>query len=236
MNIPEYKSEVAIDASKMRQLSDKSILILKVYNPYRKWWDDTIKKFRSFYYFPSRLNEDIVYSWDESAKIKEWDSFVLREKFWDSSVNKFWFKKIQLEKGFNKLYRKVFDIDVAIKDSTTFRVYNGQLKQEMDVTMGLGNTFTLRWVPSSRVISMIETFDLDANIEKVDGKDKLGNATKIRPYDFEDNLIKELAWKFIKFKVRGEWIDTRYTFREGEEFDPTAMPTESSIDPVDIPF
>ncbi len=234
MTIPEYKSECAVQASKMRALQDQSILILKVYPPYRYGWDDMIKKFRSFYYFPSRLTADVVYSWDESAKIQEWDTFVMREKFWDNSVNKYAFKKIGLDKSFYKTFRKCMDMDIATSKDTKFMIYDGSLKQEVEVTMGLGNTFTLRAVPASRVIGMLEAHDLDANVELVDGKDKLWNPAKVRPYDFEDALTKELSGKFIKFKVRGEGLDTRYTFKEGEEFDPTAVPTP--IDIEDLPF
>ena len=42
MTIPEYKSECAVPAAKMRLLSDQSILILKVYKPYRYGWDDSV--------------------------------------------------------------------------------------------------------------------------------------------------------------------------------------------------
>lgn len=238
MTIPEYKSECAVPAAKMRLLSDQSILILKVYKPYRYGWDDSVKKYRSFYYFPARLTADVVYSWDESAKIQEWDTFVLREKFWDNDVKKFAFRKIGLDKTFYKTYRKVMDIDIAPSKDATFNIWDGGMQKEVPVTMGLGNTFTLRGVPASRVIGMIEAHDLDANVELVDGKDKTGNPAKVRPYDFEDNLINDLAGKFIKFKVRGEGMDTRFTFKEGEEFDPTAMPEASwtPIDPEDLPF
>lgn len=235
MTIPEYKSECAVPAAKMRLLSDQSILILKVYKPYRYGWDDSIKKYRSFYYFPSRLTADIVYSWDESAKIQEWDTFVLREKFWDNEVRKFWFKKIGLDKTFYKTYRKVMDVDIAPSKPVTFPVWNSELQKEVDVTMALGNTFTLRGVPASRVIGMLEAHDLDSNVELVDGKDKTGNPAKVRPYDFEDELINELTGKFIKFKVRGEGMDTRFAFKEGDEFDITSQPS-SDIDVEDLPF
>ena len=237
MTIPEYKSECAVPAAKMRLLSDQSILILKVYKPYRYGWDDSVKKYRSFYYFPARLTADVVYSWDESAKIQEWDTFVLREKFWDNDERKFAFRKIGLDKTFYKTYRKVMDVDIAPSKDATVNVWDGGMQKEVPVTMGLGNTFTLRGVPASRVIGMLEAHDLDANVELVDGKDKTWNPAKVRPYDFEDNLINELSGKFIKFKVRGEGMDTRFTFKEGDEFDPTAMPTQpEGIAESDIPF
>ena len=60
---------------------------------------------------------------------------------------------------------------------------------------------------------------MDGDVVMRDGKDKLGNPAKVRPYDFEDAIVPQLLGKFIKFKVRGEGIDTRYTFKEGKEFD-----------------
>lgn len=238
IKIPEYKSEVAVPAAKMRLLSEQSILILKVYKPYRYGWDDSEKKYRSFYYFPARLTADVVYSWSEEAKIQEWDTFVLREKFWDNNERKFWFRKIGVDRQFYKTFRKVMDIDIAPSKDVTFDVWDSGIQKEVPVKMGLGNTFTLRWVPASRVIGMIEAHDLDANVQLVDGKDKTGNPAKVRPFDFEDALIGDLVGKFIKFKVRGEWMDTRYTFKEGEEFDPTTMPETQAgwVTIEDVPF
>jgi hypothetical protein len=57
------------------------------------------------------------------------------------------------------------------------------------------------------------------------------------PYDWEDKLVGELVGKFITFKVRGTWLDTRYTFKEGKEFEVTpSTKEESSIKVEDIPF
>lgn len=237
MTIPDYKSECAVPASKMRLLSDIDIMILKVYKPYRYGWDDSIKKYRSFYYFPERLTQEVVYSWDESAKIQEGDTFSLREKYWDDAEKKFAFKKIGYDANFYRTFKKVFDVDIAPASEATFNIWNSQMKAEVPVTMGLGNTFTLRAVPASRVIGMLEAHDLDADVPLTDGKDKLGNPSKIRPYDFEDALVEKLQGKFIKFKVRGEGIDTRFTFKEAKEFDPTITSTSTDeLTVEDTPF
>jgi len=61
-NVPEYKSEARVKASQMRQLDGIDIMILKVYKHYRYGWDEVAKKFRTFEYFPSRLQESVIYS------------------------------------------------------------------------------------------------------------------------------------------------------------------------------
>lgn len=237
--IPEYKSECGVNASQMRALNDKPILILKVYKPYRHGWDDNIKKFRSFYNFPSRLSEEVIYSWDESAKIKEGDTFSLREKFWDGDMKKFGFRKIKFDGAMYKAFKKVFDVDIAPWADANFKVYDSQLKQEVEATFGLGNTFTLKAVSASRVIGMIEALELDSDVVLVDGKDKTGNPAKVRPYDFEDAIVPKLAGKFLKPKVRGEGMDTRYTFKEVPAFSIEEDSNKNPFEPIsveDIPF
>lgn len=231
--VPEYKSECSVNASQMRALTGNPILILKVYKPYRHGWDDNIKKFRSFYNLPSRIRDEVVYSWDESAKIQEGDTFTLREKFWDSGVKKFGFKKVDFNWDMKKLFKKVYDVDIAPSLDCKFKVYDSQIKQEVEVEFGLGNTFTLKSVSASRVIGMIEALDMDADVVLVDGKDKTGNPAKIRPYDFEEAIAPNLAGKFLSFKVRGEGMDTRYTFKEAPSFNIDAEP---AIPVEDIPF
>ncbi len=232
IEIPEYKSEVRVNSSEMRWMSDKDFLILKVYKPYRYGWDDNVRKFRTFINFPSRIDDEVVYSWDTRAKIVEWDVMMPREQIWDNEAKKFCFKKIVANRDFYKAFKKVFDVDVAPSSDVKFKIYDSKLKQDVDVTMGLGNTFTIKAVSAPRVIGMLEAFDLDANVPLVDGKDKLGNPAKVRPFDFEEPLVDGLRWQFIKWKVRGEGIDTRYTFKEGKSFDP--MKEEIKIE--DIPF
>jgi len=137
---------------------------------------------------------------------------------------------------FNKLYRKVFDVDIAPSKDFTVSIWNQWMGKEVETTLGLGNTFTLRAVPSSRLIGMIEAYDLDKDVQLVDWKDKLGNPAKIRPWDFEDSLVKELHWKFISFKVRWTWIDTRYIFKEGDEFKLEEPKVSGDLTIEDTPF
>lgn len=238
IEVPDYKSECTIPASQMRALSDVTLLLLKVYKPYRYGWDDSTKKYRSFYYFPARLTQDIVYSWSDEAKIQDGDAFVLREKYWDNDVKKFAFKKIMIDSSFYKTFKKVFDTDVSPESSAKFNVWNWALQKEVEVTLWLGNTFTLRAVPAARIIGMIEALELDSDVVLVKGKTRTWDEAMIRPYDFEDSKLDLLPWNFIKFKVRGEWMDTRYQFKEGKEFNiiPPSPTDDEDIDIDNLPF
>ena len=133
-------------------------------------------------------------------------------------MKKFGFKKVDFNWDMKKLFKKVYDVDIAPSLDCKFKVYDSQIKQEVEVEFGLGNTFTLKAVSASRVIGMIEALDMDADVVLVDGKDKTGNPAKIRPYDFEEAIAPNLAGKFLSFKVRGEGMDTRYTFKEAPSF------------------
>jgi hypothetical protein len=135
-----------------------------------------------------------------------------------------------------KAFKKVFDVDVAPSLDANFKVYDSTIKQDVEATFGLGNTFTLKAVSASRVIGMIEALDMDSDVELIDGKDKTGNPAKVRPYDFEDAIAPNLAGKFIKFKVRGEGMDTRYTFKEAPSFSINTNDSFEPIDPENLPF
>lgn len=231
----EYKSEARVSGSQLRKLEGNTIGILKVFPPYRYWFEEATRKFRSFYNFPSRLTAEVVYSWDPEAKVREGDTFVLREKFWDDEAKKFGFKKATTFKGFNQLFPKVFDVDVTIKDTTKFEVYDSSIKERVQVGLGLGNTFTLEAVGASKIRAIMEVFDIERSIPLVDKKDRLTwEVVKWLPYDWEDGKIGELAGKFISFKVKGEKIETRYTFKEASPFDPTKK--SDAIDVLDTPF
>ena len=50
-------------------------------------------------------------------------------------------------------------------------------------------------------------------IPMVEGKDKAGNAAMVEAYDWEDTAKNLLEGKFIKMKVSGEGMDTKYIFQ-----------------------
>jgi hypothetical protein len=72
----------------------------------------------------------------------------------------------------------------------------------------------------------------------IDGKDKLGNPAKVRAYDWEETKVGELAGRVITFKARGTGIDTKYSYKEGIDFDlvQERERTGEAIDIADLPF
>ena len=64
----------------------------------------------------------------------------------------------------------------------------------------------------------------------VNGKDRAGNPALVKPFDWEDSLKNSLENKFVKVRVRGTGMDTKYTFTEGSEFSIT------EVKPDDKPF
>lgn len=231
----DYVSEASVNSSQFKNLQEIPFGILKVYSPYRHWWDDVAKKFRSFYNFPKRITDDVVFSGDERAKIQEGDEFELREKYWDDSAKKFAFKKFVPYQGFTKMAKKVFDVDITPSSDVSFNIWDNSIKQEVPVKFGRGSTFTIKALGASKIISAIEALDLDAGVQLVERKDRTGNLVKARPFDFEDAIAKSLAGKFVSFKVRGSGMETRYSFKEANEFDPAEVP-KTSVSIEDVPF
>jgi len=57
----------------------------------------------------------------------------------------------------------------------------------------------------------------------------------VRPFDWEDGLRKELEGKYAKVKVRGEGMDTKYSFKEGTPFT-EEEPKKKELTLEDVPF
>ena len=65
------------------------------------------------------------------------------------------------------------------------------------------------------------------------GKDKAGNEAMVEVYDWEDTLKNVLEGKFVKMKVSGEGMDTKYMFQEGKAFVKQAQEVDEF---GDLPF
>lgn len=230
---------------KFKDVSGMSFAVTKVHSPYRFGWepipwtkvmDDGTKvekkgKFHSFFQFPSDVRE-VVHSGDKEiaervgSSVMEW-----REQFWDASVNRYGFRKLNPQPNFKtetevteddgkggkrkvkwmKLYKKVFDVEVQFDKDQKFTNYKG----EETVTNGA----VLKHVSASHIRTMIETFTDEAEkIQKVPGKDKMGNPIMAMPFDWEDSVKDSVVGKFIKLKVTGSGLNTQYIFAPGTIF------------------
>ena len=69
-----------------------------------------------------------------------------------------------------------------------------------------------------------------------EGKDKAGNDAMVEVYDWEDELKNVLEGKFVKMKVSGEGMDTKYIFQEGKEFAKVEPEAPAKDEWADIPF
>ncbi len=235
--IPDYVPDYKVSAGQFRKLENNDIAILKIYPIYRQFFDKPANKFHTAKAFPARLTADVVYRGDPEAKKQEGDTFFFREQFWDDNEKKFGFRKIKNDGAFYKAYKKVVDMDIVVNGSPTIEVYDKEEKKKVNVQLSPNTVVTLQGFPVSKLISLIETFDLDADVELVDGKDKAWKPAKVRPFDFEEPLIPTLVGKTFSFKARGTGLDTKYSYKEWKEFDLVpASPLASELTEEEMPF
>ena len=244
-----------VKRSQHKLLGEQSLKIKKVFNNYRSGWVEVAGKYvaRSFIYFPKRLTEDMVVSWDERAKLTPQDegNMELREKKWNKEARQFEFYKVtdKLDREFFAAYKKVYDIEIVTSKDITLPLWDSASRTEVPTLVPANSEVILKEFPASRLKALLEALDLDGSIQLVDGKDKAGNPAKVKPYDWEDDVKDLLNDKFFSFKVRGEGLDTTFTFKEAKEFEvanvdsaqevfdvPTEPATKQEIDVNDLPF
>lgn len=208
--------------------------INRVYNYYREWGLEVNGKYvgRTFINCPKRIVDEAVVSGDERLKPIEWDEFVLREAKWDKELKQRVFYKFsdKMDRDFFSTYKKVYDVEVVVKEDVEIPQWNGEA--EIPTTIEWGSTIVLKAVPSGRLKKILETFELDSKIEKVDGKDKAWNPAKVLPFDWEDEVKNGLEWKFFSMRVRGTWLDTSYSFKEIVPFLIEQNTSSDSADPL----
>jgi hypothetical protein len=211
----------------LRKLDENTFLIKKVYPSYRdggletKQPDGTVKYVgKTFVYVPKRIKDEVVLQGDEQLKFIQGDEMELREAVWDKELKTRKFVKVKqkLDKDFFSTYKKVYDVEVAVKSGFTIPVWDKDAKKEVDTKFDDGVSATLVAFPAGRLKNMIEALDLDKGIQLVQGKDKAGNDAMVRPFDWEDTVKNKLEGKFVEMRVRGTGLDTKYSFREGKEF------------------
>lgn len=226
-------SAVYVKGSNLSKLTGKTIKVNAVYFPYftgdaNNWLKGADGKLlakpnvRTFIKFPARITEEVVVDYKEDFKRIGEEAMELREKIYDASIGKFTFVKLKekVTRDFYKTYKKSFDISVDI--DSPIEVTRWDKDAQQNVTEKVVNNVVFQGVSASKIKTMLEFLGLDENIELVDGKDKLGNPAMVKPFDWEDTIKDSLAGKFIKVKVTGSGIDSKYIFTEGKEFTPVA--------------
>lgn len=226
----------------VRKLDGKNIRINKVFNAYRSGGLEIGGKWvgKSFVYFPKRITDDVIASGDERAKYAPGDELAmeLREKSYNREAGRFEFTRVKekLDGEFFKTYKKVFDVEVTLGETVSIPTWDKVAKQEVNSEFGIGETLMLQEFSAGKLKTLLEDLELDSHVELVDGKDKMGNAAKVKPYDWEDNLRKELEGRFVVIRVKGEGMDTKYKFKDGVPFEVPEEKKDGGINIMDIPF
>jgi len=223
----------------LRQFHNKTFKINKVYNDYRTGCIDLGNDkylFRTFKWF-GKAEDQVLRGGSDRIKefTKEYEvanGRELREVIWDGNTPTYMKVKDKLDKDFWKTWGKVFDIEIEFeKELNVTRYYDK--KNNVDVTES-GDVVNVTWVKAWKIKSMLRgVMDEDKGelIPLVEGKDKAGNEAMVEAYDWEDTLKNVLEGKFVKMKVSGEGMDTKYMFQEGKEF---VKETKKEVD--DEPF
>lgn len=232
---------VYVKGSNLSKLSGKTVKVNAVYFPYfsgdeHNWLKGADGKLinkpnvRNFIKFPSRITQDVISDYKEEYKRIGDEPMELREKIYDSSLGKFTFVKYteKVTREFYKTYKKSFDLCVDIDSPIEVTRWDKDAKQ--DVTEKVANNVVFQGVSASKIKTMLEFLGLDETIQLVEGKDKLGNPSMVKPFDWEDTTKDALAGKYVKVKVTGSGIDSKYIFTEGKEF----APVKDEV--VDTPF
>ncbi len=231
-----------IKSKYVRKLDGKNIRINKVFNAYRSGGLEIAGKWvgKSFVYFPKRITDDVIASGDERAKYVQGDELAmeLREKSYNREAGRFEFARVKekLDGEFFKTYKKVFDVEVTLGESVSIPTWDKVAKQEVNSEFGIGETLMLQEFSAGKLKTLLEDLELDSKVELVKGNDKMGNEAMVKPYDWEDDLRRELEGRFVVIRVKGEGMDTKYKFKDGVPFEVPEEKKDGGINIMDIPF
>lgn len=99
-----------------------------------------------------------------------------------------------------KLHKKVFDVDIV-----SAKPIEVEVKWEKQMVTNF--TITLSASKLGAICKATNAFGKD--IPQENGRDK---------WDWEDEYIATLPGNYVIFSVSGEWLGTKYTFKEGKMF------------------
>lgn len=207
-----------IKAKYFRNLDKKSFLIENVYDRYRSGGIEVWGKFVGKTFVEVDVDGKKV--WKE----KKWDSVSRTWEFVDYEG--------KFDKDFFSVYKKVFDVEVSFFENVTFPVYSKEEGKEVPTVIPAGEKVVFNGIASSKIKTALEDLDLDGDVELIDGKDKAGNPSKVKPFDWEDETKNLLIGQIVEMRVRGEGMDTKYSFKTGKK--PAVKEEEIDID--SIPF
>lgn len=237
---------IKIKYSQFRNLEPSQILIKDIYPAYRSGWNETESKTKSYVYFADTVTKDVVFQWDESIDYGEKNSTAqhLRLQEWDNEMRKFKFTKVAPpNRDFFQMYKKVFDVDVAIQSPCKIQVWDNETRQMVDYTIEAGEEVRLVALPAKKIQDIASSMMLTKGIEKVDVevKDRVTGAvtkTKKLPFNWEDAVLQPMIGKAFEFAVEGIKLDTKYTFREVQAFEPRVRDNTlvGDIKEWDLPF
>ena len=233
-----------IKTNNLRQFHNKTFLIKKVYNPYRDGWLDnwTTKTHRTFKYFPFHDVEVLRGKTPEMEEVsaafknmKPGDKQELREQIWENGFPSFHKVKDKMDSDFFKTWKKVFDLEIETEQEVEVDAWDKETKSNVRRS---DTEFNITCVSAGKIKSLLRGImdeDKGETIPMIKGKDKAGNEAMVEAYDWEDSLKNIAEGKFVKVKVSGEGMDTKYMFQEGKEFKTT--PESPATDEwADIPF
>lgn len=128
------------------------------------------------------------------------ESFVLKDgerclRTWNDEARAFDYttdKKVDY-----KVHKKVYDVVIECENQETITTKKGEITD---------NEFTIRGLSANKVGMMCAATVAFGKVPEKDGKPV---------YDREEKFTQELEGQDIVFAVTGEWLDTKYTFKQG---------------------
>ena len=215
--------------SNLRQFSGMTFKLEEVYMDYRTGWFEKDGKnlSRTFKKFPITSVAKYV-NWSEEIKnlpkYSETKELEYREQIWNEWTCEF--HKVSQDSIDTKVFKKVFDIRISFPETIEVVKYvkDGQEVKESNFSV------VVQGVSASKVKDMIRAV-VDEPIPMKEGKDRATWEKIMKEvYGFEDTMKELLKGKFVKMKVSGQGMDTKYIYSEGKTF--------KSMEEVlgDIPF
>lgn len=199
-----------------------SFMIEEVYLPYFVQEATVNDKFsmNTYKVFPKAIKDAVVTSAD--PRLKDFvgkklnkENKELRLQTWNKNIGVFEFSRVKMNKDTYKTLKKVFDVKVITGENISIPVWNKELGQEAPLD---SNEWVFSGVSSAKVRGMIEDLDLDVWVPTMERTSKDGEKYQGKVYDWEDETSQSLKGVFIKARVDGVGMDTKYKFKEGKEF------------------